>query len=256
MNPPYLECIAIEFPTGPKFMGKLLSLVGGLGRNGDDLFEFDRSNLEFYPRLSIGTGSSGGETLVKFVFSDGRTTFEKVENSTGVEKQSPHAYGYVSLETVNDRLASASLALTGVDHLGFNLPWFGPGLHPRIAALRSVLSPACAYHRFPTGENWDFILPADPEEIRFRKEMDYSIPRCPKFELVSFEKASKPVIQLDVSTPATFETLAKIFPESLKDPQIGNIWVYLRNGFTIDVCLVLNPASETDWSAFFKGYRL
>ena len=191
-----------------------------------------------------------------FTRSNKQITSINIENSTGMEKQSPHTYGFVSAGEVAGRLASANLNLIGIDHLGFNLPWFSSNLHPQISALRTEFSSACLYHRFPTGEAWDFILPGDLDEILARKPIDYTKIRRPKFELVSFEKASKPLIQIDVSTQTSFEKIAALFPEGLTDPQTGNVWVYLDQRSEIDICLVINPLSEHDWSDFFRGCRL
>ena len=256
MNTTYLESITIRFPNDLEFANQLLSLLGMLGRNHGGLFEFTCSSLNYYPKLYLEFGSNTSDVLADFARSNKQITSIKVENSTGIEKQSPHTYGFVSVEEVVRRLTSAGLKLVGIDHLGFNLPWFASDLHPQISALRTAFSSESLYHRFPSGEAWDFILPGDRDEILVHKAIDYSIIRRPKFEIVSFEKASRPLVQIDVSTQASYKTIAKLFPESLKDPQIGNVWVYLENRYTIDVCLVINPASEKDWSEFFKGYRL
>jgi hypothetical protein len=256
MDLPILERITLSLPDAPEFTGRLFSLLGLLGIGTSDLFEFTRSNPHYFPALFLQRGPDISAAYATFSTSDGKDTPVRIENITGLEKQSPHEYGYVSLPEVSHRLHSAGLVLVGLDHLGFNLPWFGPGIHPQIAALRSLFSRACLYHQFPTGENWDFILPGDWREIQNLESVDYSLPRRPKFELVSFEKASRPLIQIDVSTHAPYEMLAGLFPESLKDPQTGNVWVYLSNSFTIDVCLVINPVSTKDWSNFFSGFRM
>jgi hypothetical protein len=146
--------------------------------------------------------------------------------------------------------------LVGIDHGGFNLPWFSSGLHPDILGLREHLSSRCLYHKFPTGEPWDFIIPGDTHEIVRRKSVDYDRNRRPKFEVVSFEKASTPIIQFDILVNANYETFAQLFPESLLDTELRNSWVYLENPYSIDVCLVINEFSEGDWSAFFKDCRL
>ncbi len=255
MDASFLEQVTIQLPGGHKPVSNLLSLVEKLGKSCGKVVEFSRSKPEFLPHICLQSDDSLSIPRAAFSFSDGASLEIPIENTTGLEKQSPHQYGYVSLEETARRLASAGLALSGIDHAGFNQPWFGPGVHPQITILRERLSNACLYHRFPTGEAWDFIIPGSLEEVR-GAAIDYSIPRTPKFELVSFEKCSRPLVQLDVSTPASYETLAALFPESLKDPGIGNIWVYLENGLTIDLCLVLNPVSEKDWSTYFKGYRL
>ena len=122
--------------------------------------------------------------------------------------------------------------------------------------LREKLILACLYHRFPTGEAWDFILPGKLEEISCQKPVDYSRTRRPKFEIVSFEKSSIPLVQFDVQLNASYETLLKLFPEPLNDPAIGNLWIYLENPYNIDVCVVANSYSEKDWSDFFKNSRI
>jgi hypothetical protein len=203
MGNSYLESIAIRIPNDLEFSNQLLSMFEGLGSNREGLFEFTCSSPDFYPRFRLEFASNLQDVWVDFTRSNKQVTSIKVENSTGMEKQSPHTYGFVS-----------------------------------------------------AGEAWDFILPGDCTEILAGKEIDYSIPRRPKFEMVSFEKTSKPLIQIDLSTPATYDTLARLFPESLKDPQIGNVWIYLDQRCKIDVCLVINPFSEQDWSDFFKGLRL
>jgi hypothetical protein len=86
--------------------------------------------------------------------------------------------------------------------------------------------------------------------------VDYTKVRRPKFELVSFNKASTPLIQLDVGVNASYERFAPLFPESLNEPEYRNIWIYLRNPYTVDVCLVINEFGAGDWSDYFKGCRL
>jgi hypothetical protein len=129
-------------------------------------------------------------------------------------------------------------------------------VHPKILQLREKLSPCCLYHRFPTGEPWDFIIPGDEDEILNHKAVDYSEVRRPKFELVSFENASTPLVQLDISVNARYERFFELFPESLNDQELRNIWVYLESPYAVDVCLVINESSEDDWSDFFKECRL
>jgi hypothetical protein len=180
----------------------------------------------------------------------------KVENSTGQSKQNPYPYKHLDVETVRQRFATSGIRLIEIDHVGFNLPWFSSGVHPRILQLRNQLSSRCLYHRFPTGEPWDFIIPGDKDEISNRKAVDYSEVRRPKFELVSFKNASTPLIQLDISVNAPYERFLELFPESLNDPEFRNIWLYLDSPCPVDVCLVINEVSEHDWSDFFKGCRL
>jgi (p)ppGpp synthase/HD superfamily hydrolase len=94
------------------------------------------------------------------------------------------------------------------------------------------------------------------EEINGHKNIDYTKVRRPKFEVVSFEKDSTPLIQFDFHFNTSYEKLVEIFPEALVDSKIRNIWIYLENPYEIDVCLVANESSESDWSEFFEGSRI
>lgn len=256
MNNRYLESITIRFPNDLEFAIQLLTLLGMVGRDEGGCFKLTSSSPGFYPRLFLKFVPDIKDVWADFTLSNKQITSVKIENSSGIERPSPHFYDSVTAVEVIRRLASAGLKLVSIDHLGINLPWFASELHPQISSLRTTFSTACLYHQYPTGEAWDFILPGDLDEILYRKAIDYAKVRKPKFELVSFNKTSKPLVQIDVGMLASYEKLVQLFPESLKDPQFGNIWIYLENQYKIDVCLVVNPFSDRDWSDYFKEFRL
>jgi hypothetical protein len=112
------------------------------------------------------------------------------------------------------------------------------------------------YHRFPSGEPWDFIIPGNRDEIARQEAVDYTMVRRPKFEIVSFEKASTPLLQFDIQMNTSYEILQGLFPEALDDPLIRNLWIYLENPYGLDICLVANEFSEKDWSGYFAGSRI
>ncbi len=254
----YLEKITVRFPcTNTDFTRGLTSIIDVLGHNENGLLSLTSSGKCFYPKLLLDFQAECSDITTDFTLSDGEIISVKIENTTGISKQSPYSYKHLGVETVSKRLVGSGVGLTGIDHVGFNLPWFSSGLHPRILQLREKLSPRCLYHRFPTGEPWDFIIPGDNDEITNRRAVDYTRVRRPKFELVSFGNASTPLIQLDVSVDVDYERFSLLFPESLDDPRFRNLWVYLETPYTIDVCLVINRfPEERDWSDFFEGFRL
>jgi len=253
----YLERVIVRFPnTNAEFTNSFASLVGVLGQNENHVLKLTSSCQGFYPQLLLDFQPVHTDILTDFVLSDGEIISIKVENSTGLDKQSPHSYEPLSVETVTQRLVTSEVRLIGIDHVGFNLPWFSSDSHPRILQLREKLSPRCLYYRFPTGEPWDFIIPGDDDEIANRKAVDYAKVRRPKFELVSFDNASIPLIQFDIGVSVGYERFLQLFPEALNDPEFKNIWVYLASPYTVDVCLVINEFTERDWSDFFKGFRL
>jgi len=257
MTTSYLERITIKFPnTNIVFTNQFASLINELGQSESHAFEFTSSGQSFYPKIHLDFQFDYADISAEFAFSNGETTSVKIENSTGLSKQSPYSYQPLSIESVSHRLMASGVRLVGIDHVGFNLPWFSSGLHPRILQLRELLSSQCLYHKFPTGEPWDFILPGETCEIARRKAVDYDRVRRPKFEIVSFGNTSTPLIQFDLSVNMGYESFLQLFPESLNDPEFKNIWVYLENPYPVDMCLVINEFMERDWSDFFKDSRL
>ena len=252
-----LERIIVRLPgTNTGFADSLASLIAVFGRSEGHVLRLTGSGQGFYPEILLDFRSDRPDIITDFTFSNGENITVTVENSTGLSKQSPHAYKPLRVETVTQRLAASGVRLAGIDHVGFNLPWFSSDLHPRILELREKLSSRCLYHRYPTGEPWDFILPGEVDEITGHKAVDYTRVRMPKFELVSFDKASTPLIQFDIGVNVGYESFAWLFPESLNDPEFRNIWIYLETPYTSDVCLVINKFTDHDWSGFFTRFRL
>jgi len=257
MKPGFLERITIRFPgTQPEFTDRVGSLLAGLGRMTSRRLDLTASDERFYPRLEIDFQSELSDVAADFHLAGGEIVSIKIENTTGVEKRNPLPYRPLTAGAVADRLATAGWRIVNADHIGFNLPWFGPGIHPRILELRGKLATGCLYHRYPTGEPWDFILPGDEDEIAGRKPVDYLKIRQPKFELVSFGGASTPLIQIDVGVDRRFEKLTQLFPEALVDRALEKTWIYLDSPFPVDVCLVIGGYSEGDWGDYFSGHRL
>jgi hypothetical protein len=258
MNSPFLERILLKFPGQDDPFPDLLSeWLQVLGTWQGSRLEINSSGEDFYPKIQLDFAAKDQSGVrVDFVLSNGTAHSIGIENTSGVNKQSPHAYSHLPIEPVLLRLAEHGITPAGMDHAGCNLPWFAEGIHPRIQTLREILCRACLYHRFPTGEAWDFILPGRVEEIDGSEPVDYSRTRHPKFEIVSFEKTSIPLVQFDLQLKTSYETLRELFPEGLNDPDLRNLWIYLVNPFGIDVCFVANEVSKGDWSEFFKGCRI
>ncbi len=215
----------------------------------------NKTNEDFIPNTTISF-SDIEAPHVCFVFSD--DTFIKValSNITNELKFSPHQYSYISITEFTRRMSFFKLIT--IDHTGFNLPFFN-GIHPKILELREILKNRCLYHTFPKhldDANWDFILPATKKEINSEVKINYSINRKPKIEIVSFDKSSTPLIQIDVQINEKYEDFAKLFVEALKLPDIKSVWVYIENDFGIDMCFILNETENKDWSYNFVNDRL
>ncbi len=257
MTTTYLQRIILRLPgIDPVFANGLVQVLSGLGQQDHDVFCLTRTRETFFPQLCLDFHPADRTAQADFSLSNGQVLSVPIANETGTDRASPFSYQLLDLPTVTQRLDAAGASLRGIDHLGFNLPWFSTPLHPRIPQLRTELAPHCLYHHFPTGEPWDFILPGTLEEMVPGAAIDYHQCRRPKFEIVSFSNCSTPLIQLDVEVPLSYEQVAGLFPEGLQDATYRYVWVYLKNSSAVDICLVLNEVADQDWSPFFQGCRL
>jgi hypothetical protein len=252
-----LEVITLSFPLiADSFSEQFLTLLSPQGRRDADQLEISCSGVKFLPRIKLSFSGEGDDVQAHFFLAHEKMLCLSITNTTGIYKLHPKPYQHLKLETINHRLVTAGIRLTEIDHVGANLPWFGKRIHPQISNLRERLSSSCLYHHYPSGELWDFILPGDAAEISRQNAIDYNMVRRPKFELVSFELASTPLVQIDILSTGNFKSLSALFPEALADPEFKTIWLYTQNPYGIDICLVLNEPSRQDWSKFFSGCRL
>lgn len=245
-----LKSVIFELPKNFVFGDQLLKLLAPFGLSEADSIIFKKSDPAFMPHISFRLAEVSVPVVVFTV--EGSQSRIEVTNKTGKERQSPEVYTPLATREVIQRMANT--AFVRLDHVGFNLPWFD-GVHPDILSLRHNLATHTAYYRFPTGEPWDFILPATPGEIQ-ANTIDLTKDRHPKLEIVSFDKSSTPLIQIDFSVNQPFEKIRQLFPEGLADNTLKNVWVYLENPYSIDVCLVIGGHGGKDWSTFFEGHRL
>lgn len=244
-----LISLSLVLPNNLELCTDLHSMLGNFGIDTRSGIEFFLSNPEFIPKIRLMFEDIDTPKVV--FISDDRYEI-LIENNTGLTRESPYEYTPISMHEFTSRLDGRSIV--ELDHIGFNLPWF-EGVHPDILSLREQLASKCAYFRFPTGEEWDFILPASQDEIG-SSILDLSIARKPKIEIVSFNKASRPLVQFDVSVDYSYAELTRLFPEGISDPELKNIWVYIKTPWNIDICFVVNEPRKNDWSSFFEGHRL
>jgi hypothetical protein len=112
------------------------------------------------------------------------------------------------LGTVCERLKGH---ICWLDHTGVNLPAKAVsrvGWHKLIGTLAA----ASNMYRYPTGEEWPFIIPATAGE--FAMDITDSQPvRRAKFELVYDTFLCNPLLQIDIATDLTRATIEALFPE-------------------------------------------
>ncbi len=154
MNQKILKRVFLRLPQS-EFTKQLLTYLSGVGQKDGDNLSLRQSSPEYLPNIEITLSNT---VRPSFTFTtDAKSTDIDLANETGETKISPEVYSKISISDFLQR--AQSFHVNYLDHLGFNLPWFS-GVHPSILELRKEYYKSCAYYRFPTGEEWDFILPA------------------------------------------------------------------------------------------------
>ena len=249
---PILDCITIQFPENCRDILTFLLNQFKTIEASPNILLVPEEQLTY---ISLESPDNQNEFVAKFDVMLGDIHYVPIKNSTGVEKEHPGKYTPLSLEETSKRFLEQQLKVLKVDHAGFNLPWFEQGMHPQILSLREKLKDVCFYHHFPDNLPWDFIFPADFDEI-LMDDLDYEKEHRPKFELVSFDVCSRPLIQFDFMVNKTYQELKELFPESLFEEELEKVWLYIKNPSPVDICLVMGSMTDGDWGHIFKGCRI
>lgn len=140
-----------------------------------------------------------------------------------------------------------------VDHFGVNLP-ASTTSPERWRQLLSEVSSAAATYRYPTGEDWPFVLPSTAAELADDIRA-FVVGREPRFELVYDEWRTQPEWQFALWTDLTRAELEELFPEpdGMTFPGLETIFrvVSVRHpwsglGIRFDLCYRVDDG-PTDW---------
>lgn len=112
-------------------------------------------------------------------------------------------------------------------------------------------------HRYPTGEEWPFVVPSTNTEF-FNGITQTGRPRNPKFEIVYHPYHVLPEIQLDLNTNLSREEIENLLPKpyGVSFPELADIFrtVYIYTGwngviFRVDLGFKSNNRGSglTDW---------
>ncbi|HSX07448.1 MAG TPA: hypothetical protein VLG11_00990 [Candidatus Saccharimonadales bacterium] len=112
------------------------------------------------------------------------------------------------IEELQKRLAGH---VVRIDHTGLNLPSASLSKEDWQAYIHT-LARQCNLYRYPSGEDWPFILPATAGE--FDADITaFPAGREPKFELVYDTYSTVPTIQIDIETDLLRAEVEQLFPE-------------------------------------------
>ena len=119
MTAVYLERITVKFPsTHFEFPDQLAVLIDVLGWSQNHVLELACSDQRFFPKIRVDFQCENSAILTDFTLSNGETTSVIIENSTGLNKHSPHMYQPISVGTVSQRFLASGVRLAGIDHVG------------------------------------------------------------------------------------------------------------------------------------------
>ncbi|GAA1407042.1 hypothetical protein [Catellatospora coxensis] len=155
----------------------------------------------------------------------------------------------VELPDLVERLAGH---VRRVDHTGVNLP-VGTSAE-QWDDLVGAVAAASAMYRYPTGEQWPFVLPATPQELA-DDIADFVVGREPRFELVREQRLTQTSWQIALWTDLARAELELLFPEpeGLTFPGLDDIFrvVPVRHpwpdlGIRFDLCY-RGEGGPNDW---------
>jgi len=115
------------------------------------------------------------------------------------------------LLTPEQLFSRVSGKLSIMNHAGLNI---GPKLIDKSDYLkfRTLLAKFSNLYKYPTGEEWPFIISSTDEEF-LNEVTDETKKRNPKFEIVYSHYHDTPLLQFDIETKLTKEEVLTILPE-------------------------------------------
>lgn len=220
-----LEAICIRLPRTSasrslfKSLCDLLEIVPGSSIDGDSLTlsptiplgalpgtRFQLSNIS-HPSIVLDTDVELGAGIGGVYFGSNPIAGQASVDAD-VAESSRSDESALSVPELRDRLQGHVL---NVDHTGLNIP---SAITSRgvWGSLIGDLAAITTLYRYPTGEEWPFILPATDEE--FESDIyHFDAERKPKFELVYDHYAIAPVLQIAVNTDLTREEAEHLLPD-------------------------------------------
>lgn len=197
----------------------------------------------------IKTDKSDNENQPKYIC-------KKLLDNVGEYIQLSNKIKNYYLLTPEQLLNRVSEKLSAMNHTGINI---GPRLIDKTDYLkyRTMLGELSNLYKYPTGEEWPFIIPSTNEEF-LNGVTDETKNRNPKFEIVYSHYYDSPLLQFDIETKLTKEEVLKILPEpyGISFEGLENYFrtVFVYTGYSDDVVMRFDLRFKTTNKDF--GYWL
>jgi len=236
----YLCAILLELPNAQLQEDHSVKIITLKPANAFPITTFAQSDVPF-PQLcfdpaelslSVGNVQVNPEQTLDYEIDD--RGFTQV-----ITKQDVHGAYYelhagadtiyrLDIQEVATRLKSH---IVRIDHTGFNVPSALISRKSWEHFVGSIAKQSNLY-KYPTGEDWPFILPATSTEYN-AEITQFPVGREPKFELVYDIYSPVPTIQIDVETNLTRVQIEQLFPEpyGISFPELADFFrtVYVQH---------------------------
>lgn len=214
-----LSDLLLELPNAQLQEDKSIIITASQPLNALPVTMFTQSNVPF-PQihfdetaelsLDLGNLRINPENNDYEIEGSGFSQILTKQDSLGAyyELQTPtHTIYRLAIEELASRLKGH---IVRIDHTGLNLP---PALVSRKVWKQFIDDVAMQtnLYKYPTGEDWPFILPATREEYK-ADITKFPVGREPKFELVYDIYSPVPTIQIDIETDLTRPQVEELFP--------------------------------------------
>lgn len=203
--------------------------------------------------LDLGNLRINPKTSGYKIEGKGFTQIESKQDSLGAyyELQTPsHTIFRLPTEELVSRLKGH---IVRIDHTGLNIPSALVSTKAWQQFIHDVAEDSNLY-KYPTGEDWPFILPATLAEYE-AEITSFVVGREPKFEFVYDTYSPVPTIQIDIETDLTRPQVEKLFPEpyGVSFPELANYFrtVYVHHDWRgLDIRFDIrfkNDEPDGDW---------
>ncbi|GAA4736109.1 hypothetical protein [Phytohabitans rumicis] len=192
-----------ETPESRAFLADLRTLLRGVAAPGEAADRLTLTPARPPGALPVTTFALAPVSAPEITLDTGQ-----VIGRSGDITGTPSAPARVEMADLTRRLAGH---VDRVDHTGVNLPATTTSTEQWHALVGSVAAVSTMY-RYPTGEEWPFVLPSTAEEFDSGIG-DFVAGREPRFELVHDDWLAQPEWQFALGTDLTRAELERLFPE-------------------------------------------
>jgi hypothetical protein len=215
-----LSDLLLELPNAQLQEDKIIEITASQPADALPVTTFTQSDVPF-PQIHFDDTSELSLNLGNLRINPANSDYAVEGNGFSQIQTKQDALGdYYELHTasytiyrldIKEVVARLKSHIVRIDHTGLNIPSVLVSRNTWKQFIGNVAKQTNLY-KYPTGEDWPFILPATPTENQ-TDITQFPVGREPKFELVYDTYSPVPTIQIDIETDLTRPQVERLFPE-------------------------------------------